>query len=367
MDQFAAQVGLRIRAAREASRLTQEELTQRLGFNDRQTLAAIETGNRRVSAEELVRFMGALGCDLDYFTDPFRLVGEGRFSFRARGVEEGDVESFGEKAGQWIAFWRDQTRRRQKEPGPLRLRLALGSKSTFEDAQQAAERLVQQWDLGDTPATRLIEAIEGLLDMLVLAVDMPKGLSGAACQVPGADTILINRRESEGRRQFDLAHELFHVLTWDALPPERVDREKPSGYKAKRVEQLADNFAGTLLMPRMVLEPSWKAREVQGVTLQDWIAAMAARLRVSAVALQNRLLALGFIDRGDVYEIDTDALAEPVRELPAFSRRYMERAAEAVERGEVSVMRLIRILGTTGRGGLEDLFLAHGLPVPLGV
>ena len=74
------------------------------------------------------------------------------------------------------------------------------------------------------------------MGLLVLLVDMPKGISGVACQIPGADSILINRKDSEGRRNFDLAHELFHVLTWDALPPERVDRGSPSGSKAKSVQ-----------------------------------------------------------------------------------------------------------------------------------
>ena len=47
------------------------------GFNDRQTVSAIETGLRRVTAEELVLAVERLGAPLEYFTDPFLLVGEG--------------------------------------------------------------------------------------------------------------------------------------------------------------------------------------------------------------------------------------------------------------------------------------------------
>lgn len=365
MEQFTAQIGFRIRAAREAMGLTQEELTRRLGFNDRQTLATIEAGNRKVSAEELMRFMQALGCDLDFFTDPFRLVAEARFSFRAKGAADQGLEAFEESTGQWVAFWRDQMRRRHEVPGPLQHKLGLTHRSSFEEAQAAGEQLAAHWNLGDVPALRLIPAIEGQLHMLVLVVDMPEGVSGAACQVSGADTILINRRECEGRRHFDLAHELFHVLTWDAMPPQRVDREKPAGYKAKRIEQLADNFAGALLMPRSILEPSWNSRKEKGVSIQDWFAAMTDQLRVSAPALQARLLSLKYIQSPDLLAVNTDALTGPVRELPPpFSRRFMERSAEAINRGEVSVMRLARLLQTTGLGGLEDLFRTHGLAVP---
>ena len=56
------------------------------GFKDRQTVSAIETGARRVTAEELVLAVEKLNTPLDYFTDPFRLAGEGRFSWRQTGV-----------------------------------------------------------------------------------------------------------------------------------------------------------------------------------------------------------------------------------------------------------------------------------------
>jgi Zn-dependent peptidase ImmA (M78 family)/DNA-binding XRE family transcriptional regulator len=368
MDQFAVQVGLRVKAAREAIELTQEGLSKRIGFNDRQTLAAIEAGIRKVSAEELMRFMEILGKDLEFFTDPFRLVSEARFSFRARGAGEDGLTAFEESAGQWIAFWREQGRRQKVNASPLRPQLMLTARSTFEEAQTAGENLAQEWNLGDVPAARLAAAIEERLALLILYVDMPTGISGAACQISGGDAILVNRKDPEGRRNFDVAHELFHVLTWDALPPERVDREKPKGYKAKRVEQLADNFAGALLMPRAVLEALWKARQEKGVLLQDWFAAVTAQLRVSAPALSCRLRALGFMSDADLFELNEDALVTPVTAIPPpFSRRFMERAGQAVEQANVSVMRLVKLLGTTGRGGLKEIFQTHGLAIPPGV
>jgi transcriptional regulator with XRE-family HTH domain len=45
-------IGTRIKALREQKGLSQEELARALGFKDRQTLSAIETGERRVTAEE---------------------------------------------------------------------------------------------------------------------------------------------------------------------------------------------------------------------------------------------------------------------------------------------------------------------------
>ena len=70
-------IGTRIKALREERKLSQDELARLFGFKDRQTVSAIETGERRVTAEELVIAVEKLGAPLDYFTDPFLLVGEG--------------------------------------------------------------------------------------------------------------------------------------------------------------------------------------------------------------------------------------------------------------------------------------------------
>lgn len=364
-ETFAAQVGLRVKAAREAKNLTQEELGHALSFKDRQTVAAIESGIRKVSAEELMRFMSVLDQNLDFFTDPFRLVGEGRFSFRARSPEEGGLKIFEEQAGCWIAFWREQGRRQGIPVDPIRPKLELNENSTFEDAQSAGEALWAKWKLGEVPSKRLAVTVEKELSILVLQVDTPKGVSGAACQVPGADSILINRHDLEGRRHFDLAHELFHVLTWDTLPPNRVDRENPTSYKDKHTERLADYFAAALLMPRAVIEALWTIKEKQGMELNSWLAATAAKLLVSEIALHIRLSVLGFIkEKVTVKEDANQKVIESGTIPPPFSRSFMERAGWAVERGDVSAKRLASILGLQGLGDMKKLFSVHGIKVP---
>src|SRR3990167_7179810 len=100
-------ISRRLKAAREKLGLTQAELSTKLGFKDRQTLAAIEAGQRKISAEELLRAIKALGLELDFFTDSFRLAGEGRFSWRTQKDAPNDLlKEFEEKAGCWIATWR---------------------------------------------------------------------------------------------------------------------------------------------------------------------------------------------------------------------------------------------------------------------
>src|SRR5260370_42669860 len=97
-------IGARIKALREDRKLSQDELARIFGFKDRQTVSAIETGERRVSAEELLLAIQKLGAPLDYFTNPFLLAGEGNFSWRRHprvGLES--VKAFERVAGRWIA------------------------------------------------------------------------------------------------------------------------------------------------------------------------------------------------------------------------------------------------------------------------
>ena len=96
-------IGTRIKALREEHHLSQEDLARLLGFKDRQTVSAIETGARKVTAEELVLAVEVLDASLEYFTDPFLLVGEGRFCWRHTGVETQQLATYERHAGRWIA------------------------------------------------------------------------------------------------------------------------------------------------------------------------------------------------------------------------------------------------------------------------
>src|SRR6267378_6397431 len=99
-------IGTRLKALREQRKLSQDDLARVFGFKDRQTVSAIETGERRVSAEELLTAVEKLGAPLDYFTNPFLLVGEGRFSWRQTNVGPQRLNAYERSAGRWIAAFR---------------------------------------------------------------------------------------------------------------------------------------------------------------------------------------------------------------------------------------------------------------------
>lgn len=360
-------ISRRLKVAREKAGLTQAQLSEKIGFKDRQTLAAIEAGQRKLSAEELVRAMQVFGVDLEYFTDGFRLVGEGSFSWRAKGAASGLLDEFEGRAGRWIATYRRLGEGRDKPASALQVRLPLTERSTFEEARAVAEALGDEWDLGEIPAQHLEKRVRERLRALVLYVDAPLSISGAACQLPGLNTILINRKEPEGRRHYDLAHETFHLLTWEQMPPEHTESDIPRGGKGRRVEQLADNFASALLMPERTLAPLWQARG--GRDIHAWLNETATKLLVTAVALKWRLVQLGWLSKADLFDIRDDRLTangRPKKEQPVprlFSREFIERLHQALSVGDLSVRRAASLLETTIED-LADFFRAYELTVP---
>ncbi|MCI0434444.1 MAG: XRE family transcriptional regulator [Gemmatimonadetes bacterium] len=351
-SEVSDQIALRLRAARERAGLTQAQLAEALGFAHRQTLASLEAGERRLTASELILAVEVLGTDLDFFTDSFRLAGEGRFSFRAHAqVAPNVLDQFEDRAGRWIATYRELGAAEGSEPQWLEHKLALSPRSTFEEAHAAGESLVELWGLGERPAESLQRAMEDDLRVLVLYVDAPAGISGAASQVTGLNTVLVNRAEPEGRRHYDLAHELFHLLTWDVMPPERVEStDVPRGGKGKRVEQLAEHFAAAVLMPESAVRNRWQSHDSSG-DLHTWLNATAEDLRVSALACKWRCHNLGLISRADLLEINDQRLVANGRPPDAappprrFSERFVRRIAGGIDAGRLSVKRAASLLG----------------------
>lgn len=381
--------GTRIRALREARDLTQDQLADRLGFKDRQTLSAIETGDRRLSADELLRAAEVLSEPLETFTDPFLLIGEGKFSWRQKDVPPARLTDYERKAGRWIAAWRELSARQGQQPPLDRRALRLDKTSRFEDAIAAGERFAAEYDLGDVPSRRLAGVMQAEFSILVLMVDAIAGISGAACRLPELDAVLINRLEVEGRRHFDLAHELFHILTWDTMPPEHV--ETAAEISRNRVEQLANKFASAVLMPDSALSRfgAWS-----GLSKPDLIAKLndtADALAVTSSALKWRLVDLERIGTTDAKGIDDRLLRHnghgastseaaplfetpdaespvaPSKDLPPlFSAAFLTVIARGLTEGQLSVRRAAGLLGEA-IDDLPGLFAAHEIPVEIGI
>jgi XRE family transcriptional regulator, fatty acid utilization regulator len=272
-------IGARVKALREGASLGQDALAGILGLENRQSVSDIELGKRRLSADELVTIVDHFGVSFEQLTNPFLLTGKESFSWRQRDVPLADLDAFEARAGEWIGAYRELNRLNDVPLKKLLPRLGLTHRSSFEEAVEAGEAVAYELELGTRPALALAATLEKRLGILVLMVDAIDGVSGAACRLRVLNVILINRQERASRRNSDLAHELFHILTWDEMRPERVESdleawERPatrSQHRNLRIENLADNFASGLLMPSRELD---RIGEPQGNPV-DWLIAAA--------------------------------------------------------------------------------------------
>lgn len=394
---LTSRIAVRLRAARERAGLTQYQLASGLGLSHRQIVARIEGGKRSLTAEELVRAMDVLGVDLDYFIDPFRLEGEGEFTFRTGPeVASAAVDEFERRAGRWIALYRELSREREREPRWLELKLTLSRHSSFRDAKDAGEAFAERMELGDCPAAELRSALEDRLDILVLDVDAPPGIASAAVRVRGLKCVLLNRHEPEGHRNYGMAHGLFRLLTWDAIPPARLESVRvPRRGKGWLVARLAESFATALLMPWPVLrrrlgfgqepegtvspgepsrvspgEPSrmspgeWSRVRRSG-DLDARLIEGADELRVSVEAYVRRLRHLHLLSRREVDALDERRLVASGgsprggTETPSFSGEFVRCVADALDTGHLSVTRAGSLLDLS-RPELASLLTRYG-------
>ena len=143
-------IGTRIKALRKQRGLSQDRLAQLFGFKDRQTVSAIETGVRRVTATELLLAVEKLGAPLDYFTDPFRLDGEANFSWRQSGVGRRELGEYERKASQWVGAYRALAAQIGRPMPLMRRTLGLTRASRFEDAVEAGERFANELDVSSS-------------------------------------------------------------------------------------------------------------------------------------------------------------------------------------------------------------------------
>lgn len=358
-------VGLRLAALREERKLKQSDVARVIGVKSHQIVSKIESGERPMSGSEMAAIVDTYGITPDYLTDPFRLIGEGQFCWRQTHCSAEVLNSYQLQAGRWLAAYRALSRPEER-PGPReRMSLRLWERSQYELAEAEGERFTVDYKMGDVPAKRLPEVMEKDFGILVLMVDSDERISGAACRLPELDAVLVNRNENPGRRNFDLAHEFFHLLTWDQMPPSEIEEVTESG--GSRVERLANAFASALLMPKRVLARWGDWQKLGNAERATRMREVADFFRVSVSALHWRLVGLRLLFRNsemlDVEAPSADYLADTPA---AFSPTFMRVMSDAIDRGEISVARLAKLIQVP-RHALRDLFTANNVAAPVTV
>ena len=220
----------------------------------------------------------------------------------------------------------------------------------YSDAESLAKKVRDDLQLGDRPGPVLLRVLEEVCGVKVfhLAFD-PTGTAACALGESFGAAVLLNQKNVRWRRNHDLAHELFHLLTWNAFP-RLPDSATPSAHE----EQLATCFAANLLMPPEVTRAAVGRLITEGKISYPDLFDIAREFDVSVESLLWRLHIL--YGRGPDAKELTEQEIERARafapsledreqeEPPTWPHRYHDLAVKALRRGEISIGRFAEYL-----------------------
>lgn len=276
-------LGERIRQARLLAGLTQEALADALTDSGHSATKAVisnyEKNKRTPSAQFLILASSILDVPASYFTHrPSTAVNWLAFrrhsTFPAR--EQEAVKAYAADVAELQIELQSLL-----HPDPGANLPEVMQATSLEDAERAAMRLRECWELDDNPIDSLVQTAE---DHQVIVVGWSKhggefdGLSGWCNQQP---VTVINTAIEADRRRFTLAHELGHLM---------MDIGTATG---KEAEKLAHRFAATLLVPPERVRHELGTRR----TRLDWeeLSILKRKYGVSMAAWVYRAKDLGII------------------------------------------------------------------------
>jgi Zn-dependent peptidase ImmA (M78 family)/transcriptional regulator with XRE-family HTH domain len=246
------ELGRRLRLAREAASLTQDQVGEHLGLS-RSAVAQMELGNRAVGSLELDGLARLLGRDIrEFVADDFG--GENALAalFRANEDIAGRPATV-EALRRCVSIARELTSLERlvgldRDLASLARYGLPAPRSRYDAIRQGAgvaEQERRRLGLGDAPVGDVVELLErqGVRTALV---DLPEDVSGLTLVDREAGPfVAANRAEHVLRRTFSFAHEYAHVL---------LDRDASGvisrgAARAELVEVRANAFAANFLMP----------------------------------------------------------------------------------------------------------------------
>jgi len=344
-------IGQRLKRARETLGLSLEEVARKLKLGSYQTISNIEKGERAIKVSEL-----SILSEI-YYRDPWSFLSDSAANNKPaqiawRGSRNATDYSVIERRLITISEDYCLLERINGESRTISDFAWPGSVvcKNYKDIEEKAQETIKELDLGYCPAMILCNALETKYGIRIIHYPMDEYGSAATVMTEEGVTIIINSTECAGRRNFSLAHELFHILSSNTYPLNSMAKyeEKPKG----KIETLANVFASALLMPRDSIATEINKRIKRGkIQLIDLIA-VAKMFAVSTEALLWRLKVLGSLDKDAVQEIakseqfktiDGENRKDDRRPTEGFSPRFVYLGLNAVKSGKISKGKFCRI------------------------
>jgi Zn-dependent peptidase ImmA (M78 family)/DNA-binding XRE family transcriptional regulator len=345
-----ADLGRRIADARTESGMTQASLAASTGL-ERTALVRIESGERKVSATELVAIATALDRPVDWFFSESPAAVVSRRRDPAVGGFSRVLDRSLENTARDIAFLEARNLLSSAS------RTVRSAPENFEDAESLARDVRAGLGLPDGPLLDLQSVVESL-GLLGFSFELGLDAGDAAYVEAGnVGVAVVNGTADPGRRRFSLAHELGHHLTGEAYEPS-------PRLGASDTERMFNVFAAHLLMPRSSVQSIWDEFSAQSSRLAA--IALAVRFSVSWTAACNQLRDLGFIDfREREYLIANDLRQGELLEFgerfaielepPSVPPAYARAVVSAYRRGQLTAAKTVELLhGSVNEGDLPE-------------
>ncbi len=166
----------------------------------------------------------------------------------------------------------------------------------YRQASKLAECFQRDFILGDIPSASLKQILEENFYVKIFHLAFYGSAVSTSSENFGA-AILLNEDSKLWRRNFDLAHELFHLLTW------RIFRVNESGHEpSEHEEKLANAFASRLLLPTDIIKD--KIEEAKGKKGQISFEVLDEIAREFGVSLEALLWRMLYLYNKPVEEIE---------------------------------------------------------------
>jgi Zn-dependent peptidase ImmA (M78 family)/transcriptional regulator with XRE-family HTH domain len=358
-------LGSRIRDARIRLSFTQQRLGKEAGFSSSQIMSQIEKGEREVKAWELFNLARALRLEISQLLAPE--TPEISFPVLWRKSPSKDKEiieaEFLRRCHQYALL---------EKLCECTIPIGLPSEKvdfnsmSFTEADKLGERIWKKLELGGRPACSLRLLLEDKHGVKIWHEDLGEEGSAASAVGPFGCAMLINSIEAPWRRNFSIAHELFHLITWSSIEPESVNEDV--NLKDK-IERLANAFASSILLPDTHLKEAFEPRIKNNKVTETDLVEVAREFDVSTEALLYRLINLWYVKREDIEPLldspDFRALDRSFRvgqwaRPPELPERFVRLAFFAYKMGNLSRPRLAEYLDTN-LVDLADKLQEYGL------
>lgn len=219
-----------------------------------------------------------------------------------------------------------------------------------------AKRVRDTLQLGDQPGHSLLHVLENEYGVKIFHLEFePSGTSASVRDITIGSAILLNTLNNSRRRTFDLAHELFHLLTWDMFHREGHELITE---EYKQEESYANVFAANLLVSEEALNSVLIYYLKDSILSFEGLYDMARLFNVSVDCIMWRIrwvkgLSKEFTEKiiEDVAELASTMYEKQVP--PKWPERYHSLALKALRQGKISIGRFAEYMGISRREAMK--------------